>query len=115
MATKTRLLSYDPDTKTSIYLEDYGPGEGFGFRTQQDVTDILEANKEAQTYGNHYKHKTKEGEWWHAAHIPNCVGVDILDKTGINIYSDDPEHLKAFNKLLNSSDYRWLRSSEFTI
>jgi hypothetical protein len=115
MGTTTRLLSYDEDTQTSIYLEDYGPGEGFGFREVQDVTDILEANKDAQTYGNHYKHKTSEGEWWHAATIPNGVGIKILRDHGINIYSDDPDHTKAFFKLLNSNEYRWLRTGEFTI
>jgi hypothetical protein len=76
--------------------------------TVYNVEPILQANKEAQKdrYGD--KKGIKAG-WWHAGSIPN--GVIAKWKTeGIDFFTKDPDHWKMIVKLLNSPDYRYLRT-----
>lgn len=71
---------------------------------------LLEANKASQNDGF-----DKSSEFWHAASIPVSVMYDWLVNHGVNAwdYAKCPDTRKAVNRLLNSSDYRYLRVNHF--
>lgn len=102
-----RLLDYDPDTKTRQWFIDKGD-EGFQIYTEQDVADVIEANKAKQNTPDW--DKTGEGDHLYAS-IPNIFVLKFLDKYGVNVYGDK-DHLAATFRLLDNPDYRWLKTTE---
>lgn len=78
-------------------------------RYEQDTTPILDANKRAQsdTAG------TRMGEMEKVASIPAWVMYEWLTKHGVNFWN--PNHEDGVKRLLNSSDYRWLKCREIII
>lgn len=71
-----------------------------------DVQPILDHNKAMQNESH-----DKRSEMWHAAKIPASVMYEWLVKYGVNAWN--PAHMDAVKKLLNSSDYRYLRVNHF--
>lgn len=78
-------------------------------RYEQDTTPILEANKAAQSETR----GTRMGEMEKVASIPAWVMYEWLTKYGINFWN--PNHEDGVKRLLNSSDYRWLKCREIII
>ena len=113
MSDGKRLFDYDPDTKTTTWF--IPTDDGFQLYTEQDVSDIIEANKAKQSAGaDYYKRKSSEGEYWRVASIPNIFVLKFLDDHGVNVYGDQ-DHVKATMRLLDSSDYRFLKTTDRTI
>lgn len=102
-----RLLDYDPETGVREVFE--STDDGFMIHLTQDCEPILEDNKARANHGkwgvNHPK-----SEFRHVAEIPIGVQYEWLVKHGINIYKKD--HWPAVRRLLNSSDYRYLKTCE---
>ena len=74
---------------------------------KQDVSSIIERNKKLHN-SDHQKTGCKQ-EWMHAASIPEVVQIQWMQKYGIkDIYSD--ENWPLVRKLLNSPDYRYLKT-----
>jgi hypothetical protein len=72
--------------------------------TQSDATPILEANRRAQAASA----GTRMGDGLEkVASIPAHIIYEWITKHGINLYN--PNHQDGVKRLLNSSDYRWLK------
>lgn len=76
---------------------------------EQDITATLEANKRAQ---NEATGRMGDG-MQKVATIPTYVIYEWITKHGINLY--DPNHQEGVQRLLNSSDYRWLKVRDIII
>lgn len=101
-----QLLDYDPINGVSCY---FNTEEGKAFFThEQDVSKVLERNREAANDDDKTKHGIKN-DWWKYASIPTVVEIEWLQKFGVSL--DNPDHKKYIFKLLNSPDYRYLKTT----
>ncbi len=74
------------------------------------INSILDANKRSQVD----KMNTKMGDGLEkVASIPAHIIYEWVTKYGINLYN--PNHQDGVKRLLNSSDYRWLKCREIII
>lgn len=78
-------------------------------RYEQDVTKILDANRKLQ---NDASGRMGDG-LEKVAHIPTYIIYEWITKHGINLYN--PDHQDGVQRLLNSSDYRWLKVRDIII
>lgn len=103
---RTRSLGVDPLTGLeTIHHYDQVTGETH-IEHKQDISAILNRNKALQNT-DHQKMGIKN-EWMHAATIPEVVQIQWMHKYGIkDIYSE--ESWPIIKKLLNSSEYKYLR------
>lgn len=100
------LLDHDPISGMTEWIStDEETGETF-IRYEQDVSPILDYNKEMQA-----ESFDKRSEMWHAAKVPNIVAMEWLTKYGVQMWN--PAHKDGVRKLLNSSEYRYLRVNHF--
>jgi len=88
----------------------YDPAErSFTFQRTQDITDILDRNKELQNLMQDPK-----ADWRHTATIPNVIYEKWISEEwgrGNKITSIfGPEMEKVVQKKLQDPDYRWLRT-----
>ena len=103
-----RVLSRRPGIETRYHKQSDG---SIIIETVQDVEPILERNKKlAVEYGKNINSRT----WFPVASIPVTIQYEWLKKYGIsNIFDEEYEPL--IKRLLNSSDYRYLRTSEIVL
>lgn len=102
----TELIEHDPLTGLQTWLEfDEVDPRKFHIHHRQDVTALLERNKELQKHPE-YKREGIKGGMQHVASIP-LVWVKILKQKGIDVYSrDDWPKLRA---LLMDPENKYLR------
>lgn len=81
-------------------------GGTWRFRYEQDVSQILDENKESQA-----ESFDKRDDMWHAAKIPAIVLMEWLNKYGVRYW--DKNHAPKVKQLLNSNEYRHLRVRHF--
>lgn len=74
----------------------------------EDVSPHLENNKALQSVED--KHARRKSDMWHVAHIPTTVIYKWQKDFGVDVFN--PEHEDAVNKLLNSNEWRYLKTSE---
>ena len=109
--TEKRHFDFDPATgKVSTFEFDEDGGKTL-IHEVTDVTDIIEGNLTAQTDGSGGWSKSRE--WRKAAEIPIAVAEYWKIQYGVDVLN--PDHKNAVIKLLNSSDWRKLRTAEFEI
>lgn len=109
MMSDEKLFDYDPSTGLKTWFSsDDEDGGRWHFRREQDVSPILDANKEAQA-----ESWDKSSEMWHAAHIPTIVMYEWAAKYGVEMWN--PDHKDGVKRLLNHPDYRYLRVRNFII
>lgn len=78
--------------------------------TQQNVNPFLDRNKRSQVDTMN----TRMGDGLEkVAHIPTHIIYEWITKHGVNLY--DPNHQDGVVRLLNSSDYRWLKCRDIYI
>ncbi len=104
-----RPFDFDPDTGLRIDYEN--TDEGFRLHYSQDAEPILESNKTKQRAGREYY--AKDPDMWRVASIPIGVQYEWLIKHGVDVM--DPDHWPKVRQLLNSSDYRYLKTAEIII
>lgn len=105
-----RLFSHDPLTGITEWFE---PTEtGWNIISEQDCEPIIEANKRKQSMGRDYY--AADSEMWKVASIPLLVQFEWLQKYGIDDVTA-PEHWPRVQKLLNSSDYRYLKTADIRV
>lgn len=102
-----RLLEYDPHRGLRIDFEDVGGGE-FALHYVQDVEPLLEHNKALQ--GESIDRKS---EFRHYASVPITVQYKWIKEYGVDPLA--PEHQDLLARLLNSSEYRYLKTQEVII
>lgn len=103
----TRSLGVDPLTGLeTIHHYDEVTGETH-IEHKQDVTPIIDRNK--ALHNTDYQRAGIKNEWMHAAIIPEVVQIQWRKKYGIkDIYSE--EHWPLIRRLLNSPEYRYLKT-----
>jgi len=101
------LLDYDALTGKREWISTDADGNSF-IRYEQDLTHILDANKERQNEGF-----DKRSDMWHAAHVPDWVQMEWFTKYGIAMWN--PDHKDGVRRLLNSNEWRHLRVKHFII
>lgn len=80
--------------------------------SQQNVTDMLETNKAMQ---NHNSGWSKSREMARVASIPLSIVYKWMTEEGWDPFSPDPDCQKKLAQKLDSSDYRYLRTSEIIL
>lgn len=73
---------------------------------EADVEPLLELNKALATSGDGY---TPSRELRRAASIPLAVIEKWRNELGVDVFN--PDHMPAVRRLLNSSEYRHLRTA----
>jgi hypothetical protein len=106
-----RLLAWDgdPDGTAKYWHED---SEGWAVETVQDATALLDMNKEAQ---NHADTRFMDRSAKLVARIPFIIIEKWRNELGIDYWSRDPDMQRKVDDLLNSSEWRWLRTDESTL
>jgi len=103
-----QLLDYDPLNKLSCFYDFDDQTKKMTLTHEQDVSLILDKNSEARNDDD----KTKRGmknDWWKYATVPAIVEVEWMTKYGVRM--SDPTHKKKVFDLLNSPDYRYLKTT----
>lgn len=101
-----RLLDYDPHTGAKHWFSYDEDTDTMRIRTEEDVQDIIDFNKEKQAEGF-----DRKSEVWHAAKIPNTIILKWKLEHGVELWN--PDHREAVRRLLNSNEYRYLRVNHF--
>jgi hypothetical protein len=111
-----RLLDVDPWTGVREYGDYDASTDSLTIHRVQDVEAILDRNKALQTAG-HWKNNAaldeEKMDMRLAACIPNIVQERWLREHGVNIWEKD--HWPAVKRLLNSSDWKWLKAADVKI
>lgn len=108
----SRMLSYRPGIQTWAHFDHDGT---FTIETRQDpevVTAILERNKALQNHDD--RGYTHSKDMARVASIPCSVQLEWMKRYGITSVYDE-EYWPLIRRLLNSSDWRHLRTSPLRI
>jgi len=76
-------------------------------RVTQDMDPFIRYCKERQVHEGSNAGKSKSGEWYHAATIPDWLYLEWRNKHGVDILQ--PDSTAAMKRLLNDPEYAWLR------
>lgn len=87
-------------------ISDIDMDGNFVIRHVQDCDPILDVNKASQAQGR--SAWGMDPDMWKVASIPNVVIIKWLNDHGVNFY--DNNHWPHVKRLLNSSEYAWLRT-----
>ena len=101
------LIDHDEITGMSVWFEADENNKKFHIHHTQDVTGVLEKNKQLQN-ADEYKRAGIKAGWQHVAHIPDVVVMQWW-KEGIDVFN--PDHLPAVKRKLRDPQYRHLRTS----
>ena len=104
-----RLFDHDPMTGITEWYHDT-PG-GFTLTYEQDCEPIVELNKQKQSMGRAYY--ARDDEMWRVASIPIVVQYKWLIDHGVDIM--EREHWPKVRQLLNSNEYRYLKTAEVIV
>lgn len=106
-----RLLDYDPIHGVACYWQYNHADETVTLTHEQDVSRILDANREQANDDD----KTRRGiknDWWKYATVPAIVEIEWRNKYGVEL--DNPEHRRKVFDLLNHPDYKYLKTTSKT-
>lgn len=101
-----RLFNVDPFTGQRTWFISHGDGS-FSIETKTDVTPVIENNK--RLYNEDGGGWSKSRDLRRAASIPNAIIQKWLVEYGVNVY--DKDHAPAVKRLLNSSEWQFLRTA----
>jgi hypothetical protein len=107
-----RILDYCPETGVTEWFHGSADGKSFSISYEQDCEDIIESNKQKQLAGREYREGWSK-DMWRVASIPIIIQMKWMTEHGVDIMNKD--HWPAVKRLLNSSDYRYLKTSEVII
>jgi len=102
-----RLFEYDPSRGLRIDYEGFGDGT-FALHYQQDVEPLLDHNKACQG-----ESVDRKSEFRHYASVPVTIQYQWIKEYGVDPLR--PEHQDLLTRLLNSNEYRYLKTQEVII
>lgn len=112
-----RLVDVDPWTGVREYAEYNESSDSLIIHRVQDVEAILDRNKALANDGSHWKNQAKNDEIGMdmrlVASIPVIVQEQWLRVHGVDV--NNKNHWEGVKRLLNSSDWKWLKASDVTI
>jgi hypothetical protein len=97
-----RLLDYDPATGLKTFHDFDEAADKTIISYEQDVEPILDRNKAAQNDA-----RGPMGDMVHVASIPSSVQLKWLIEHGVDLTNKD--HMPGVRRLLNSSEWRYLK------
>ena len=110
-----RLIDYDPVTLTQTWHDYDVASDKTEIVEIKDVEHVLESTNAARNWDvggakglNAYSKKGIKEGFWHVASIPNSVQLKWKTELGIDIFNKD--HWPAVRKLLNDSEWAYLRT-----
>ncbi len=103
-----QLIDYNPDTGLQVFHEYNDADDISAIHYRADATPILDQNARERSDAT-----GPMGDMVKVASIPVGVVYEWMTKYGVNMYRKD--HLPAVKRLLNSSDYRWLKTRDIII
>lgn len=108
-----RMLLRRDDYNGCTLTMDWGTDDQtFRVITEWDsVAPTIEENALKRSAGREYY--ARDPDMWKVASIPNGVIMEWLTKHGVNFY--DPNHAAGVRRLLNSADYRYLKTADVII
>lgn len=101
------LLDYNPLTGETVTFEANADGS-FTIGQHQDVSPVLELNKR-QALENDAHAQVRKG-WLKYASVPNVLIVKWKQELGIDFF--DENHWPKVMALINSPEYRFLKTTE---
>ncbi len=104
-----RLFEHDPVRGLTTWWHPSEDGNSFSLEYVQDVEPIIESNKAKQSAGRAYY--ASNPDMWKVASIPVVIQYEWATKYGIKDVTAE-EYWPKVQRLLNSSDYRWLKTAE---
>lgn len=106
------LLEVDPWTGVRTLVDYDEMTDSLTVRREQDVGPILERNKALQTAGAPERFRDDDINWRLQASVPNIVQEKWYRDHGVAVWkaNEDPDQMAAVIKLVNSSDWRWLKT-----
>lgn len=105
------LLSYDAGTGVATYIDTSEDGKVL-ITNEQDVEAILDSNKAKMNMGREYY--ASDPDMWKVASIPIVVQYEWATKYGITDVTAE-EHWPKVRRLLNSNEWRYLKTAEVII
>lgn len=109
----TRLLDYNPLTGETVLFHDNQDGT-FNLEHRQSralVDALLDGNKEMANDSGLTRRGMKR-DWWKYASIPNIIILKWKREFGVDIFN--PNDRKKMFELLNSPEYRFLKTTHAT-
>lgn len=97
-----RLLDFDPLSGLKTFHDYDDTTEQTIIRYEQDAEPVLDANKHDLNHAD-----KKMGDMVHVARVPIGIQLEWLTKYGVQMWNKD--HRGAVHRLLDSSEYRYLK------
>jgi hypothetical protein len=98
-------LFYKDDFAGLVHEIDQLDDKTFVIHTKGDVQPVLDANKEDANHGDPW---SPSRDLKHVARIPVEICMIWLHRYGVDVL--DPDHAPAVRRLLNSNEWRGLRT-----
>jgi hypothetical protein len=105
-----RLLEYDPHRGLRIDYVGHGDGT-FSLEYMEDAEPLLETNKAKQSAGRDYY--AKDPDMWRVASVPITIQYEWIRRYGVDPLQPGNEDL--LRRLLNSNEWRYLKTAEVMI
>ena len=102
-----RLLDYCAASGMKQWFSTDEDGNSF-VRYEQDINGVLDFCKRQQN-----EELDRKALLRHAGFIPDIIAMKWMTEHGVNYLN--PDHQDGVKRLLNDSDYRFIRSNTFTI
>ena len=105
------ILSHSEFTGVTTYADYNEADDSITLHHTQDCEEILRRNKSLASAGReHYAH---DPDFWHVASIPVLVVHKWMVEENVDVYSE--EDWPKVKALLNSNEYRYLKTAEVII
>ena len=103
-----RILDYDPFSGITTTFDYIESEDRTVIGREQDCSLILEANKVLQNEDEVWKRGVKQS-WAHYCQVPNIIIEKWKKDHGVDFFNKD--HEKAWLKLVNQPEYRYLKTT----
>lgn len=103
-----RILDYNPITGETVNFDYDHAQDKIHITHEQNVNHLLDGNKRLQN-SDDYTRKGMKKDMLHYASIPNTLIIKWKNELGIDVFSK--EHRSRLFKLLNSPEYRYLKTT----
>lgn len=103
-----RIVDYNPMTGVTTYFDYDHATDTTIVGSEQDVSLLLDVNKQLQNNEGYTKKGIKQG-WWQYASYPAVIIEKWMNEYGVNVFNKD--HQKKVFELTNRPEYRYLKTT----
>lgn len=108
-----KLLSYNGFDRAT-YWHEHGDGSWAIEAVQADLTELLDRNKVYQNHGGGMKWEDDFGDLKLDVRMVATIPMIVIEQWkrdyGIDYFDPDPEVQKRIDRLLDSNEFKWLRT-----